>query len=78
MAYIETTSEDQAQGLLHEIYDKERQSSGHVPNHMIVFSHRPEVLDAWRKLIATVRGNLRLRQYELVTFAAARKLRCDY
>jgi len=49
-----------------------------VPDHARVFSLRPEVLRAWRALQGSIRGNLPLRRYELVTLAAARALDSRY
>jgi uncharacterized peroxidase-related enzyme len=51
---------------------------GYVPNHAKVFSLRPEVLEAWRAFQGSIRKNLRLRPYELVTLAAAMALNCRY
>lgn len=51
---------------------------GYVPNHAKVFSLRPEVLEAWRAFQGSIRKNLRLRRYELVTLAAAMALNCRY
>jgi hypothetical protein len=41
-------------------------------------SLRPEVIAAWRNLMGSIRSNMRLRRYELVTFATALALRCTY
>jgi uncharacterized peroxidase-related enzyme len=49
-----------------------------VPNHARVFSLRPDVLAAWRAFQGSIRKNLRLRRYELVTLAAAQALDCRY
>ncbi len=76
--YIKITSEAEADGRLREIYDGDRKSMGYVPNHAKVFSLRPEVLEAWRAFQGSIRKNLRLRRYELVTLAAAAALKCRY
>jgi uncharacterized peroxidase-related enzyme len=76
--FIQTTSETEAEGKLHEIYEADRKSLGYVPNHARVFSLRPEVLEAWRAFQGSIRKNLRLRRYELVTLAAAMALNCRY
>lgn len=51
---------------------------GYVPNYMKAISLRPEVYDAWTKLIGTIRSKMRLRRHELVTFATALALECTY
>jgi alkylhydroperoxidase family enzyme len=42
------------------------------------FKERPEVYAAWRGLLGAIRENMELRRYELVTFAAAQRLRSTY
>jgi uncharacterized peroxidase-related enzyme len=76
--FIQTTSESEAEGKLREIYEGDRKSLGYVPNHARVFSLRPEVLAAWRAFQGSIRKNLQLRRYELVTLAAAMALNCRY
>ena len=49
-----------------------------VPNHTQAFSQRPEVYAAWQGLIEAITGNMDLRRYELITLAAARRLRSSY
>ena len=76
--FIRTISEAEAEGKLREVYEGDEQSLGYVPNHAKVFSLRPDVLEAWRSLQGSIRKNLRLRRYELVTLAAAQALNCRY
>lgn len=76
--FIQTISEAEADGKLREIYEGDRKSLGYVPNYARVFSLRPEVLEAWRVFQGSIRKNLRLRRYELVTLAAAMALKCRY
>jgi uncharacterized peroxidase-related enzyme len=76
--FIKTVEEAEAEGRLREIYDGDRKSMGYVPNHAKVFSLRHEVLDTWRAFQGSIRKNLRLRRYELVTLAAAMALNCRY
>ena len=78
MAFIKTIPEDQAEGLVQKNYEINRQNFGIVPNHAKVFSLRPEAYAAWLTLSSAVRSKMRLRRYELVTFAAAMQLRCTY
>jgi uncharacterized peroxidase-related enzyme len=78
MAYIQTITEDQAEGLVKEQYEAAVQSNGYIQNYLKAFSLRPEVYDAWQKLISAIRSKMRLRRYELVTFSAAMALKCNY
>lgn len=78
MAFIQTIAEDLAEGKLRDIYDGEQKNNGYVPNHTKILSLRPEAMETWRIFQGSVRKNLRLRTYELVTMAAARALNCRY
>ena len=51
---------------------------GFVPNYSRAWSLRPEVLAAWRALLAAIRSHMDARRYELVTLIAASRLRCTY
>ena len=42
------------------------------------FSERPEVYAAWGQLNGAIKAGMDLRRYELVTLAAARRLRSSY
>jgi len=78
MTFIRTISEDQAEGLVQDQYQAAKKTNGYVPNYVKTFSIHPEVYDAWTKLISAVRSSMRLRRYELVTFATAMALNCTY
>ena len=76
--FIQTVSEAEAEGKVREVYDGDQATLGYVPNHAKVFSLRPDVLEALRSFQGSIRKNLRLRRYELVTLAAAKALNCRY
>ena len=76
--FIQTVSEAEAEGKVREVYDGDKETFGYVPNHAKVFSLRPDVLKAWRGLQGSIRQNLSVRRYELVTLAAARALDSRY
>jgi len=78
VSYIETVPEDSATGPVAEMYEVDRQVFGALPNLTRAFSLRPGVYAAWRNLNAAVKANMDLRRYELVTVAAARRLRSSY
>ena len=78
MAFIKTVPADQAEGKLLEIYQEDVKAKGYVANHTSAFSLRPEVYRAWQSLLNSIRSNMRLRRFELVTFAAAQALKCTY
>jgi uncharacterized peroxidase-related enzyme len=78
MAYIETIPEDRAEGRLLELYEADKKAKGYVASHTSTFSLRPKVYEAWKNLLGSIRSNMRLRRFELVTFAVALELKCTY
>lgn len=78
MSFIQTIPQEEATGAVADIYAADIAGNGFLPHYTQVFSLRPEVYQAWRTLISSIRGNMDLRRYELVTLAAANKLRCSY
>lgn len=78
MSFLNMIPEDQAEGLVLEQYQTAQKSTGYIPNYVKTFSMHPEVYDAWSKLIGAIRSKMRMRRYELVTFAAAMQLECTY
>lgn len=75
MSFIETTPPDEASGDVLAMYQRQESAWGYVPNYARVFSHRPEVLARWGRLLAEIRRPMSDRCFELVTFAAAIELR---
>jgi uncharacterized peroxidase-related enzyme len=78
MAFVHTIAVEQAAGDVRAMYERTQGALGYVPNYAKVFSHRPDVMTAWSGLLASIRGHLDARRYELVTLAAARALRSSY
>ena len=78
MTFIDTIPDDQAFGVLAELYDEERADDGYVWNTTRAFSHRPEVLRGWNGFLSGISANMDPRRYELATLAAARRLRSSY
>jgi uncharacterized peroxidase-related enzyme len=78
MTFIETISEAHATGAVQQMYDADREAFGDLPNFTRAFSLRPEAYAAWRQLNAAIKAHMDLRQYELATLAAARRLRSSY
>jgi uncharacterized peroxidase-related enzyme len=78
MAFIDTVPVDQATGESGRLYRETQRRLGYVPNYAKVFSHRPAVMDGWAALQKSIKSNMDLRRFELVTLAAARALRSSY
>ncbi len=78
MPFLKTIPLDEATGDVKRLYEYDLEKKGYIANYSQIFSLRPEVLDAWRALQGSIRKNMRLRRYELVTFAAATALHCNY
>lgn len=78
MTFIETVPEEQASGAIAEMYATDEEAFGYLPNFTRAFSLRPAAYAAWRQLNGAVKSSMDLRRYELVTVAAARRLRSSY
>jgi uncharacterized peroxidase-related enzyme len=78
MWHIEPVEDVKVDPVLREVYDLDIEKDGYIWNTNRVWSHRPEMIGLWLPLMKSVRSHLRLRQYELVTIAAARAIGCVY
>lgn len=76
--FIKTVSESEATGKLREYYDEDIKDDGFVSNTTRTFSLHPETWEGWTGLIKSIRRNIRLRNYELTTFAAAMEMGCTF
>ena len=77
MAFIELLPEERA-GDAADLLEADRAQRGYLPNYARAFAHRPDVYRAWKGLLGAVTTNMDDRRYELVTLAAARRLRSSY
>lgn len=75
MSYIDTIGTAEAEGAVREMYEHQQEHWGYVPNYAKSFSHRPEIMARWGRLLAEIRRPLDDRTFELVTFAAAHELK---
>ncbi len=75
MSFIRTQSPADAEDAVLEMYQRQEDHWGYVPNYAKVFSHRPEVLARWAKLLSEMRRPMDVRRFELVTFAVAHELK---
>jgi uncharacterized peroxidase-related enzyme len=78
VTFIETVPEDQATGAVAAMYEQDRETFGTLPNFTRALSLRPDAYAAWRGLNGAIKSTMDLRRYELVTVAAARRLRSTY
>jgi uncharacterized peroxidase-related enzyme len=75
MPFIKTIAPADAEGEVRAMYERQQEAWGFVPNYAKAFSHRPEVMARWGRLLAELKRPMDLRRFELVTFAAAHALR---
>jgi uncharacterized peroxidase-related enzyme len=75
MPFIDTIAPHDAQDDLRAMYERQQVAWGFVPNYAKIFSHRPEVLARWGRLLAEIKRPMDKRRFELVTFVAAYELR---
>ncbi len=76
--FIKTVPAEEAAGKLREFYEEDIKDSGSPSNTTRAFSLLPETWEGWRGLIRSIRKNMRLRNYELTTFAAALEMGCTF
>ena len=76
--FIRTVPYSESEGALRGYYDKDLQELGVASNTTRSFSLRPELWEAWQGLVKAIRRQMRLRDYELTTFAAAREMGCTF
>ena len=75
MPFIETIPPDESRDEVRAMYERQQQAWGYVPNYAKIFSHRPEVLTRWGRLLAEIKRPMDRRRFELVTFVVAYELR---
>ena len=78
MAFIELPDEPDTGGPVAELFAADQRAHGYVANLTRLFARRPAVYLAWQQLGQAIRANMDPREYELVTLAAARRLRSRY
>jgi uncharacterized peroxidase-related enzyme len=78
MAFIKTIPVAEATGDAKTMYEQNAEPSGDVPNYVKALSHRPAIYNAFGLLAASIKPNMDLRRYELVTVATALELESSY
>lgn len=76
--FIRTVPATEAEGQLHDFYEEDFKQLGVASNTTRSFSLMPETYAGWQGLIKSVRKTMRLRTYELTTFAAAMEMGCTF
>ena len=76
--FINTVPAAEATGKLREFYDEDLKGLGIASNTTRTFSLLPETWEGWMGLVRSIRKNMRLRNYELTTFAAAMEMGCTF
>jgi uncharacterized peroxidase-related enzyme len=71
MSILHTIPEDEATGLVKELYDEDREDLGYIPSHSRVMAMNPEAVRAFENLARAITRQMDKRRYELVTLAAA-------
>src|SRR3954454_20934044 len=75
MAFIETIPAAEARDAVRDMYVRQQQNLGYVPNYAKVFCYRPQVMARWGQLLAEIKRPMSKRRFELVTFATAHEMR---
>lgn len=75
MSFITTIVPSEAPAEVRAMYAQQQEHWGYIPEYAKLFSHRPEALARWGRLLAELRRYSDERRFELVTFVAALELR---
>jgi uncharacterized peroxidase-related enzyme len=78
MSILQTIPENEATGLVAELYADDVRDQGYVASHTKALALNPEAVIAWQGLISAIAGPMDKRRYELVTLAAARGARSKH
>jgi uncharacterized peroxidase-related enzyme len=78
VAFIRLIGDDEATGEAAALFAADLAEDGYVANMTRLFARRPDVLAGWVHLVTAIRDGMDRRRYELVTVAAARRLRSSY
>lgn len=78
MSFIHTIPPEQATGDVLEMYRRQQNAYGYLPNYAKVYCYRPDVMKAWAELQAVIRRHIDRKTFELVTLAAARAIDNSY
>jgi uncharacterized peroxidase-related enzyme len=75
MSFIDTIPVADANGEVRAMYQRQQGAWGYVPDYARVFSHRPEVLARWGRMLAEINRPVDPRRREMTTLSAALELR---
>ncbi|MEM9760574.1 MAG: peroxidase [Pseudomonadota bacterium] len=75
MSFITTHAPSNASAEVLAMYARQQEHWGYIPEYAKLFSHRPEALTRWGRLLAELRRYSDERRFELVTFVVALELR---
>jgi uncharacterized peroxidase-related enzyme len=78
MPFIEPVSDENASAAAADDFAADRERLGYVPTYSRLLAHHPAAVQAWQQLNGSIKAEMDLRRYELVTLAAARRLRSSY
>ena len=80
MTFLQTVSDEEATGEVAEIYRRQREASGYVPESTRALMTRPDVLVAYTRFMDVVRGGftLPMRDWRLITLVAAKHIPSTY
>ena len=74
MPFIDTIPAAQARGEVRAMYERQQDAWGYLPDYARIFSHRPEVMARWGRMLAEINRPVEPRRMEMMTLAAALEL----
>ncbi len=77
MTFLNCSYDSEAEQV-EQMFERQTRAFGYLPNYVLPFVHRPELMSHWIDLQKGIRKNMDDHLYELVTFAAAVELGSSY
>jgi len=74
LPFIDTIPVADANGGVRAMYESQQGAWGYVPDYARIFSHRPEVLARWGRMLAEINRPVDPRRMEMMTLSAALEL----
>lgn len=71
MTFIHRAKFDDSDEATVELFKRHQKHYGFIPNYTKLYKNRVGVMDAWSTLQITIKSNIKLHEFELVTLATA-------
>jgi uncharacterized peroxidase-related enzyme len=78
MTFIHQTNLEDSDESTQKLFKRHQDHYGFVPNYTKLYKNRVGVMDAWSTFLNTIKSNINLHEFELITLAAAMAMKNSY